>query len=306
MKNLTIIIPCFNMEKYLEKALNSIYNQKNQEFFCDVLIVDDGSKDNSVKLAKKFIEENNIKNFKLIEKNNGNWGSVINYVKNKIKIKSKYVTILDADDYYHLDLFSSIEKIIDYNFDLIFTGFYEIKKNKIVKGYLTPQIKGGQMAKKYMYFPSLIPLCKFFKTSIFEQMNDLEENVSYQDIILWNKFVEKSETFYYIKKQLGYYLNNREGSSSNQKFDQKRIYLIMKNIEKLLSNNIYQNGYLMALLMHLKKNASKDMRKYIRFENDNYKQIKKFKLLWCPLGTRVLTKIGMLIYLNKLLKEGNL
>ena len=80
----------------------------------------------------------------------------------------------------------------------------------------------------------------------------------------------------------------------------------MKNIEKLLSNNIYQNGYLMALLMHLKKNASKDMRKYIKFKKNNYKQIKKFKLLWCPFGTRILTKIGMLIYLNKLLRKGSL
>ncbi|MBR2055730.1 MAG: glycosyltransferase family 2 protein [Mycoplasmataceae bacterium] len=306
MKKLTIIIPCFNMEKYLEKALSSIYNQKDQELFCDVLIVDDGSKDQSVELTKQFIKKNNIKNFKLIEKTNGNWGSVINYVKNKIEIKSEYVTILDADDYYHLDLFSNIEKIMNFNFDLIFTGFYEIKKNRIVKGYLTPQIKGGLMDKKYMYFPSLIPLCKFFKTSIFKQINDLEENVSYQDIILWNEFVEKAKTFYYIKKQFGYYLNNREGASSTQSFDEKRIGLIMKNIEKLLSNNIYQNGYLMALLMHLKKNASKDMRKYIKFKKNNYKQIKKFKLLWCPFGTRMLTKIGMLIYLNKLLRKGSL
>ncbi len=295
------------MEKYIVKALESITIQNNHNDFCDVYVIDDGSKDNSINLINEFIQKNNLTNFKLIKKQNGNWGSVINYAKNKLNLNSKYITILDADDYFKEGLFDKLNEIIENNYDLIFTGFYEIKKkNKIHNGYLTPQRGNKLIDKKYMRFPSLIPLCKFFKTSIFKTMNDLKEGVSYQDIILWNKFVDKSNTFYYIKQNYGYYLNHREGASSTQPFNENRIKLMMDNIDLLISSDKYTNGYLMALLMHLKKNTPKDNRKYIAFNNTNYKQINKFKLLWCPLGSRIITKIGMKIYLFSLLKNGRM
>lgn len=304
MKNLTIIIPCFNMEKYILKTLESIKNQKNQEEFCDVFIIDDGSKDKSILISSEYIQKNKLNNFFVIKKENGNWGSVINYAKNKLEIKSKYISILDADDYYKDGLFEELEKHINKEYDMIFSGFFEIKKgNKIRKGYLTPQRGNKLMNKKFMRFPSLIPLCKFFKTEIFRKLNDLKEGISYQDIILWNKFVDKANSFYYIKKEFGYYLNHREGASSTQPFNEKRIKLMMHNIDELISDDIYTNGYLMALLTHLKKNTPKENRKFIKFNNLNYKKIKKFKLLWCPWGTRVITKIGMFCYLWKIINK---
>lgn len=306
MKPLAIIIPCYNMEKYILTALNSILNQENQESFCDVFIIDDGSQDNSLQIVEQFINKNKLNNFYFHKKNNGNWGSVINFAKNNLNLNSQYVTILDADDYYKEDLFAELKKHIDNNYDLIFTGFYEIKKkSRIHKGYLIPN-KGDQIiAKKYMRFPSLIPLCKFFKTKLFTQLNDLEEKVSYQDIILWNKFIDLAENFYYIKKEYGYYLNHREGASSTQPFNEQRIKIMMKIINHLLINkDVYLNGYLMALLMHLKKNTPKKDRKFIKLEGE-FQSIRKFKLLWCPFGTRIIVKIGMFLYLNKLLINGS-
>lgn len=273
--------------------------QKKEPDFYDVFIIDDGSNDNSFSIVKNFINKNNLKNFFLIKKNNGNWGSVINYVKNNNSLKSKYVTILDADDFYNEKCFDVIEKLMNKNYDLIFTGFNEIKGKKITKGYLIP-FKGNQLLnKKYMRFPSLIPLCKFFKTEIFLKLNDLKENSSYQDIILWNKFIDLSSTFYYVKKEYGNYLNHREGASSTQPFDKKRIETLVDIINKLVSDDLYLNGYLMALLMHIKKNSSKHDYKYIKVKNK--KGIKKFKLLWCPLGTRIIVKVSMKIYLNQIL-----
>ena len=306
MKQLSIIIPCYNMEKYILKALNSIIIQQNHFSFCEVYIIDDGSKDKSEEVIKKFIENKNLSNFHYIKKENGNWGSVINYAKNKLSITTKYITILDADDYYNDNLFNELDKYVNKNFDLIFTGFYEVKKhNKIRKGYLIPFKANQEISKKFMRFPSLIPLCKFFKTEIFLKLDDLEEKVSYQDIILWNKFVNISNTFYYIKKEYGFYLNHREGASSVQPFDKNRLEIMMNIINSLLLyQDVYLNGYLMALLMHLKKNTPKENRKYIKL-NDDFKSIKKFKLLWCPLGSRIIVKVAMYIYLNKLLRMGS-
>lgn len=307
MKNLSIIIPCYNMEKYITKALDSIKNQELQENFCDVYIIDDGSSDRSISIIEDYINKNSLNNFKLIKKENGNWGSVINYAKNHLKLNSKYTTILDADDFYKESLFNNLNNLVDKDYDLIFTGFFEIKKgNKITKGYLLPQRGNKLIDKKYLRFPSLIPLCKFFKTSIFKQLKDLKEGVSYQDIILWHNFVDQAQTFYYLKKNCGYYLNHRDGASSTQPFNEIRIRVMMNIIEELISNDQYKNGYLMALLMHLKKNTKKQNRKHIKFsENCNSNKIKKFKLLWCPLGTRLITKLGMFVYLHKLFKKGH-
>ena len=72
MKPLAIIIPCYNMEKYILTALNSILNQENQESFCDVFIIDDGSQDNSPQIVEQFINENKLNNFYFHKKNNGN------------------------------------------------------------------------------------------------------------------------------------------------------------------------------------------------------------------------------------------
>lgn len=306
MKNLSIIIPCYNMEKYITKALDSIKNQALQENFCDVYIIDDGSSDTSIAIIEDYINKNSLDNFRLIKKENGNWGSVINYAKNNLNLNSKYTTILDADDFYKEDLFSNLNNLMDKGYDLIFTGFFEIKKgNKITKGYLTPQRGNKLINKKYLRFPSLIPLCKFFKTSIFKQLKDLKEGVSYQDIILWHNFVDLAQTFYYLKRNFGYYLNHRDGASSTQPFNKKRIMLMMNIIEELISDDKYKNGYLMALLMHLKKNTEKKNRKYISFSMNYNDKIKKFKLLWCPLGTRLITKLGIFIYLHKLFKKGH-
>lgn len=303
MKKLTIIIPCYQMEKYVIKALESIAQQENHELFCDVIVIDDGSYDTSKEIVKDFILKNKLNNFKLIEKENGNWGSVINYAKNKCTINSQYITILDADDYYAPNLFKTLKKYVDFNYDLIFTGFFEIKKgNKITKGYLTPQKGDRLIDKKYMRFPSLIPLCKFFKTELFLKLDDLKEKVSYQDIILWNKFIDMASTFYYIKKEYSYYLNHREGASSTQAFDQNRIKILTNVIDELISNDVYTNGYLVALLFHLKLNTARENRKYIKLTNNPHR-LSKFKLLWCPFGTRTITKIGILIYIGKIIKK---
>ncbi|WP_146149241.1 glycosyltransferase family 2 protein, partial [Mycoplasma mycoides] len=50
----TIIIPCYNMQDFLNKCLDSIYQNKESEKYLDVLIIDDGSTDNTIKIANKY------------------------------------------------------------------------------------------------------------------------------------------------------------------------------------------------------------------------------------------------------------
>ncbi len=94
MTKVSIIIPVYNAEKYLEKCLLSILQQTYKDY--SIIIINDGSTDNVEKIADKYIEENpDI--IEYYSKENGGLSSARNY--GIVKAKSEYVVFLDSDDY---------------------------------------------------------------------------------------------------------------------------------------------------------------------------------------------------------------
>jgi len=92
---LSVIMPVYNTEKYLQESLESILNQSFQDF--ELIIINDGSKDNSLKIINKYAENPEYQNkIKIInQKNTG----VIQALNNGIKISTgKYIARMDADD----------------------------------------------------------------------------------------------------------------------------------------------------------------------------------------------------------------
>lgn len=94
-KILTIIIPTYNMQDYLHHCLNSLIVPKQLMCFLEVLVVNDGSTDSSSTIAHKY-EANYPDTFRVIDKQNGNYGSCIN--KGLEIATGKYIKVLDADD----------------------------------------------------------------------------------------------------------------------------------------------------------------------------------------------------------------
>lgn len=93
-KTISIIIPTYNMEAYLGKCLSSLVMDKGMER-VEAIVVNDGSKDGSLAIAKDFAGKY-PSTFRIIDKQNGNYGSCINAA---LKVATgKYVKILDADD----------------------------------------------------------------------------------------------------------------------------------------------------------------------------------------------------------------
>ena len=87
------------MEKYLNKCLDSLIVENMN--LLEVLIINDGSKDNSSNIAHVY--ENKYPNtFRVIDKENGNYGSCIN--RGIKEAKGKYIKVLDADDSFNVSL----------------------------------------------------------------------------------------------------------------------------------------------------------------------------------------------------------
>lgn len=89
---ISIIVPIYNVERYIRKCLDSIANQTYKDF--EVLMINDGSTDRSAEIAETYLHDNR---FQLINKSNGGQGQARNIGLEKAK--GEYVCFIDSDDF---------------------------------------------------------------------------------------------------------------------------------------------------------------------------------------------------------------
>ena len=130
---LSIIIPTYNVEKHIRTTINSLIVQSEKKF--EIIIVDDGSTDNTIEIVSSIIRESKRRNFELITKANGGVSSARN--EGIRKARGKYVMFLDGDDYVAKNLVQCIYEKIDYSDrDIICFGCDIVDENKaIIKNY---------------------------------------------------------------------------------------------------------------------------------------------------------------------------
>ena len=115
----SIVVPVYNVEKYINKALDSILNQTYNNF--EVIIVNDGSTDNSQKIIDKYTKLD--KRFKSYKKENGGLSSTRNF---GIKYTTgDYLLFIDSDDYIEKDYLEQANKVTNYThpdleYDVVF------------------------------------------------------------------------------------------------------------------------------------------------------------------------------------------
>ena len=102
----SIIVPVYNVEDYVIKCLDSIYNQTYKNY--EVIIVNDGSTDNSLAKVKEFCQKK--KNFLVFNKTNGGLSDARNYGLKKIS--GDYLLFIDSDDYIEKDLLQKINEVV--------------------------------------------------------------------------------------------------------------------------------------------------------------------------------------------------
>ena len=121
LQGISIIIPVYNAQKYLEECIESVINTGYDLNKIEHIIVDDGSTDNTSDVVKKYAKK--YPHIKFYRKANSNWGGVINYVKDNKLIHNDYATICDSDDQITKKAFDEINKYAKDD-DLIFGCFY--------------------------------------------------------------------------------------------------------------------------------------------------------------------------------------
>ena len=172
---ISIIIPVYNGEKHIEKTLKSIIAQDYENI--EIILVDDVSKDNTIKIAKKILEDG-TKKFKIVERSqNGGQCAARNTGYNAAN--GEYIIFFDHDDLAEKNFVSSLYKEIkDKNADLVFCGIkhfyenenrYEYEPVNIEKKSLNPEDYLKLWAQRKMLFWSVWNF--IFKKSFIDGIN---------------------------------------------------------------------------------------------------------------------------------------
>lgn len=131
MQNLlTIIIPTYNMQAYLHRCLDSLLVSDEKMQALEVLVINDGSKDASSAIAHEY-EAKYPNTFRVIDKENGNYGSCVN--RGLKEATGKYIKVLDADDWFNTANFEQyLQSLATTDADLVLSDFSIVDADTMV------------------------------------------------------------------------------------------------------------------------------------------------------------------------------
>ena len=230
-KILSIIIPTYNMEKYLDKCLTSlIVEDKEQMKQLEVLVIIDGAKDRSSEIAHIY-QNQHPETFVVIEKENGNYGSCIN--RGIKEATGRYVKILDADDSFDTISFSRfLDQIrnLPEDIDVIFSGYLVVnEQDGVISSYLRGFMPCGYLnwsnvAHSLIDEHHLAMHEVTYRLSLLRDMNYLQtEGISYTDQEWVFYPMTNAKSFYLIDAYVYKYLVGRAGQTMDLKVFQKGV-----------------------------------------------------------------------------------
>lgn len=218
MKLISFVVPCYNSSSYMHHALDTILEIKED---IELIIVNDGSTDDTLKIAKEY-QKKYPQVIKVIDKENGGHGSGVNA---GLGIASgKYFKVVDSDDWVDA---SSLKKVVatlkKQDIDMLIVNYvYEKEGSPKEMGYLnvfkeneifTWQEVGHFKVSEYLLMHSV-----FYKTSLLKEIHlTLPEHTFYVDNIFVYYPLPFVKTMYYLNVPLYRYFIGRTDQSVNER-----------------------------------------------------------------------------------------
>ena len=241
MKNyfITVVVPIYNAEQYIERAVKSLLNQTTNEI--EIILVDDGSKDNSGKICDKY---GKLENVKVIHKENGGLCTARNI--GLANASGKYVSFVDSDDFMDTDAYEKIINILKHNeADILDFGWRYISET----GEKTENLNGNeknilfdQEYIKNIILPPLLNLkkdeehfifdfscMKIFKKEIIDKYNIRfdEQRRVWEDRIFIVEFLKYCQNYYCMDECFYNYVS--VPNSLSRRYSAQFLELILAN-----------------------------------------------------------------------------
>ena len=286
----SIIVPVYEVEDYIGKCIKSLLEQTYKDF--EVLVVNDGTKDNSIKIANEIVKDDH--RFIFLDKENGGLSDARNFgIK---QAKGEYLSFLDSDDYFDKEFLTKmINKITSDKADIVICDvalvdekYHLIREQKNI--YSHP-IEG----KKAMFDISILNMAqnKLYKKKLFDEIQ-YPIGYYYEDRATTYKLFFKAKTISFLNESLFYYLQRNNSITrglNQQKLDDP--LKILAEIETFFKKHkIYDEyrykfiqNYLLTILSSSVQIASfsdnylLDIQKYIQRVDKDIYTIKNIYLL---------------------------
>lgn len=221
----SIIVPVYNVEKYLEKCLDSLVNQTLDSY--EIIVVNDGSPDNSQEIIDKYVEKYPGIVF-AYKKKNGGLGDARNYGIDKAR--GEYIGFVDSDDWVDKKMFEAMYNMAKQeNDDIVICDATEIndgwEAGKLSAGYRGPRT-GGLIKHADFIAHSLEPAVawnKLYRKSLFHLVKFA--TIWYEDMATTPILLSYAEKIGYLPIQL-YYYRQREGSIIKASGDKRTLGVI--------------------------------------------------------------------------------
>lgn len=315
MPKISVIIPVYNTANYIEKCLNSIYNQKMKDI--EIIIVNDGSTDNSDTVIQKWIEKykENI-TIKYLKKENGGLSDSRNFAISYVT--GEYISFIDSDDYIDENLYSNLEKYIDEKIDLIKFKMQTIDENgnilEKIDGPIFEKCTGEEGYEKICTEDRFLdPACIYlYKTEFFKTNNfQYKLGAYHEDFGLTSLIILKAKSFvstniygyYYLQTNNSITRNSDYGKEVKKSKDLLSHYdYMVEEIENYDINNkskeLIKRYYTNTLILKTRDLKEQERKQYIKEiqKRKLYKNIKPYNLK--QFIKRIILKININLYLK--------
>ena len=224
MKTLSVIVPTYNVEEYIGKCLSSLIVDRED---LEVLVIIDGSKDRSCEIAKRF-QDNYSGIFRVIEKQNGHYGSCVN--TGLSLAQGKYVKVLDADDFFDSKFEDYIEFLSKIDVDVVLTDYVVVDENNKVlrkREFSYEPYKVLSIVDLVAgWFSSMQHSTITYRTELLRNMSYRQtEGISYTDLQWSSLPFSKVKTFAYYPDIIYRYMKGRSGQSIDIEYRRNNMWM---------------------------------------------------------------------------------
>lgn len=244
-KILTVVIPTYNMENYLCKCLDSlIIDEKDLFDKLEVLVVNDGSKDSSSAIAHEF--QNRYPNvFRVIDKENGNYGSCVN--RGLKEAAGKYIKVLDADDTFETNNFSDyLDFLVNNDADCVLSDMMQVDDTgacKTVCQYHLPKDRSFTLEELGDAVYSLWMHCVCYKTENLRAINYHQtEGISYTDQEWICLPMAICKSLVYFPKVIYKYLVGRDGQTVDVSIWERNFWMEIQGTKVMMKYRDMSHG----------------------------------------------------------------
>lgn len=280
MPKISVIVPVYNTEKYVKKCLKSIANQRMKDL--EIIVINDGSTDNSEAKIKDFIAENQNLKIKYLRKQNGGLSDSRNFAIPYVQ--GKYISFVDSDDYISEELYSNLEKYMDEDIDLIKFKMQKVDENgnilEKLDGPTFEKCTGEEGYEKLCTSDKFLdPACIYlYKTKFFRDNNfKYEKGTFHEDFGLTSLIILNAKNFVSTSEYGYYYVQSNSSITREVNYDKeikkaKDLLIhydnVLENIEAYnitkKSKDLVKRYYTNTVILKAKDLNGIELRQYIK------------------------------------------